>query len=94
MSVKLQNLYVIFKYTPTGCQPRVAKDIRLGLVWISLTLSVQHHRCQYDRFAVNVRFFRLVNCPLKVDIDALIVRYADPAYWSKALREEGEPPLS
>jgi len=39
-------------------------------------------------------FFRFVSCPLKVDIDALIARYADPAYWSKALREEGEPPLS
>ena len=30
----------------------------------------------------------------KIDIDALVARYADPAYWSKALREEGQPPLS
>lgn len=29
----------------------------------------------------------------KVDIDALVARYADPAYWRKALREEGEPSL-
>ena len=27
----------------------------------------------------------------KIDIDALVARYADPSCWSKALREEGEP---
>ncbi|MBK5206280.1 MAG: hypothetical protein JJD98_13015 [Polaromonas sp.] len=30
----------------------------------------------------------------KINIDALVASYADPAYWSKALREEGEPLLS
>lgn len=29
----------------------------------------------------------------KIDIDALVARYADPAYWSKALMEENEGPL-
>lgn len=29
----------------------------------------------------------------KVDIDSMVARYADPAYWSKTLREEGEAPL-
>jgi len=28
----------------------------------------------------------------KVDIDALVARYADPAYWHKALREKAESP--
>lgn len=27
----------------------------------------------------------------KIDIDALVARYADPSCWSKALQEEGEP---
>ena len=29
----------------------------------------------------------------KIDIDALVARYADPAYWSKVLKERQEPPL-
>jgi TnpA family transposase len=29
----------------------------------------------------------------KIDIDILVVRYADPAYWSKFLKERQEPPL-
>ncbi len=29
----------------------------------------------------------------KIDIDALAARYADPAYWSKALKEAQEVPL-
>lgn len=29
----------------------------------------------------------------KVDIDALAARYADPDYWSKALKEAQEMPL-
>ncbi len=30
----------------------------------------------------------------KIDIDALVARYADPDYWSKVQQEEQEPPLS
>jgi len=30
----------------------------------------------------------------KIDIDALVARYADPEYWSKVLKERQEPPLS
>jgi hypothetical protein len=30
---------------------------------------------------------------IKIDIDALVARYADPAYWSKVLKERQEPPL-
>jgi hypothetical protein len=29
----------------------------------------------------------------KIDIDALVARYVDPTYWSKALKEESEGPL-
>ena len=29
----------------------------------------------------------------KVDIDALVARYADPVYWSKALQDLSEAPL-
>ena len=29
----------------------------------------------------------------KIDIDALVARYADPTYWSKALKEDSEGPL-
>jgi len=29
----------------------------------------------------------------KIDIDALVARYADPAYWNNALKEENEGPL-
>jgi hypothetical protein len=28
-----------------------------------------------------------------IDSDALVARYADPAYWSKVLEEENESPL-
>ena len=30
----------------------------------------------------------------KVDIDALVVRYADPTCWHKAIQDEAEPNLS
>jgi hypothetical protein len=29
----------------------------------------------------------------KIDIDALAARYADPVYWSKSMRDNGEAPL-
>lgn len=29
-----------------------------------------------------------------VDIDAMVARYADPAYWSKAMQDESETPIS
>jgi len=30
----------------------------------------------------------------KVDIDALVGRYADPTYWHRAIQEEGEGTLN
>jgi len=29
----------------------------------------------------------------KVDIDAMVARYADPTYWNQALQDDGEAPL-
>ena len=34
--------------------------------------------------------FEFSQSPLKVDIDAMVARYNDPAYWKKALQEDNE----
>ena len=84
------NVYVLlsmrsFIKTQCYCYAFMNKN-RLSLTKLRLTLCKEFHLLP-GSISIYLKHLNLVQPQVRVYIDALVVRYAHPAYWSKTMKE-------